>query len=216
MAGKFLKTLLSPLVEFDEQKEDPVAHQTTAKAISPAPVRTTVIRAAASSVDEDLKSQILADVDKATPAELLTFYELVESYAELNMDEPTQYKSALIAFKQKTGKTAPALMDAMKARKDAVEKAADDFESECQAEKAEIDAARKKADDLTTQIQKLSEQKVKALSEASTSEQALSGQQANFMTTVDAIRAELGEQESKLTSYLAATPAPTKTVKKGK
>jgi chromosome segregation ATPase len=216
MAKSILKTLASPFVEFDEPKEDPAEHQTTAKAVSPAPTRTTTIRPAATSIDEDLKTQIMADVDKATPADLLTFYELVQSYTELNMDEPTQYKSALIAFKQKTGKTAAALIDAMKARKDAVEKAADDFESECQAAKAEIDAARKKADDLTTQIQKLSEQKVKALSEASTSEQTLSGQQSNFMTTVDAIRAELGEQESKLTSYLAATPAPTRTVKKGK
>lgn len=194
------------VVEQAEPEHQAVSH-------SSSPVRT-VSHKASVSIDEDMKKQIMADVDAATPADLATFYENVAAFEQISDDEGTRYKSAFIAFTKSTKKTVADILNAMQSRIDALDSSIETFQKESQNETAAIAKLRKQTDELDEQIAELQAKKQEVMVEAAGREKNLSDSQTSFMVTTDAIKSELADEQTKLTTYLPTDITSARTSKK--
>ena len=211
-----LKKTLSPFIKLNDEPE-PTG---TSQSATPAPTATpSVTRIKTSpSVDTELQKTLLDAVEAATPSELTSFLELVQSMAELGMDEATQYKSAFAAFQKQSKKGIEALLTGIKKKLAALDTESGNFDTELEESFAKVKKDRQIAEDtqsqidgLNTQISDLETKRKNLLVGAAQTEQDLNDQRANFSHTVDSVKSIIDEQESKLTTYLS--PAPTTSIK---
>jgi hypothetical protein len=225
-APAFLKKIASPFYNFEERVEP--GQEPSSAATTPAtpsisatpvsrPIRSSVGKA---QVDNTIKEQILSIVEKATPAILTDFFELVRSMAELPMDDATRYKSAFISFQKQTKRGIDALVDGLDKRMAALDDAESQFDEELKTSLKEVEATRKSAaqldakiEELNRQINELTTQKSGLLLQASQDEQKYSAQQGTFTATLNAVRTDLSAQADELKAYLAAPQSTTSSLK---
>jgi chromosome segregation ATPase len=210
----FFKNILSPFITIDEPEQEGSSPSTAVSATPIKPATPIQTRVKSASVDSEIQQKLLDEVNAATPAELRDYYELVQSMADLNMDEATQFKSAYAAFQKQSKKSVEALITATTKRAHALDQAISGFEAELQGAQGDIDQLRSKADSIQAKMEELSQQigtlkqeQGDVLLQASQQEQSLKDQQATFMTTAETVKAQLAAESSKLTAYLQ--PATT-------
>lgn len=218
----FLKGIAGAFVEFDDKTPPTAANAGTADSNKTLPVSSpaatrTVVTAVSGAADEETQRNIMADVDADTPAELVEFYSLVDSFNNLPTDE-MRYQTARIAFEKQKGRNVASLFAGMAVRKKAIENVVSSYTTALKADKAKVDATRKQAEQLDVKMQELSEKivqlksdKSKLLGDAATSEQDLANAQAVFLASADAVRAVLNEQEENLTRYIGAADTTSTT-----
>jgi archaellum component FlaC len=216
------KKCASPFFEFKEPEqvtgEQPATPPTTVLQVATPALRVFKPTSVQPEIDQDLRGQIVADVEKATPPSLVEFFGLLDSMKELGMDDATRFKAAFTAFQKTSKGTIDTLLNGIQKQLDALEATGVSIENELKGDSKKIALKRKQAEDAQAQIDNFRQQiaeldatRSQLQVEASQDEQALGKQQLIITNTVDDIRAEINERESQIQQYLGSTVSATST-----
>ncbi len=209
------KKLASPFFEFQETEQ--AAGESPATPSSQT-MATPALRALKSTtiqpeIDQELRSQIITDIEKATPPSLSEFFGILDSMKELGMDDATRFKAAFSAFQKTSKGSVDTLLNGIQKQIDALEATGVSIDNELKGDLKKIALKRKQAedaqaqiDDLRKQITELDTTRAQLQVEASQDEQAFGKQQLIITNTIESIRAEINEREKQIENYLAVTP----------
>jgi chromosome segregation ATPase len=187
---------------FDEQPEVPP----TAPVTTPRPGNAGYHRVSAltpkSSVNEEMRAQILSELDKATPDELTEFLNTVASLEGTIPDEAARYKAALITSKINSA----TLIEAARTRHSALAGVAKTFEKELVAAQKGLEADKLQVQQIDEQIQALTQQKEQLEKTIDQNATSINEQQGSFNATQSSIEEELTNMEETLSSYISTIP----------
>lgn len=161
MASSFLGKLKGAVWEDSPKSKTPTPQATPIPTAAPVVVQpgtvptttfVTGITTAQVVVDPQIKAQITAELDKATPEILASFFTMLKSFAELQMDEALRLKSAYVAFRASRGgaEQSVALLQAMDKRETALPKVRSMFDSEMETVQKEINQLQARLAELNT------------------------------------------------------------------